>query len=201
MEAATGTIIGVNCKKYVTHCTDRVTDVKWSEVKWSTSKQQEHKDAWWEHEGVDRPYMRIIITHVDNNWEQYTYIQISTVTTGQLLYVCNILDRFQLHFHHFQVSVGSNHTDSLLEYHDDKRTVVCWRQTHLRVFTLLRTNGKNIKISSTRGCLGLRSGAVASGTWRRVADTETSAASDLLTRRHTPERRPSFTHSCTAIVT
>jgi hypothetical protein len=60
-----------------------------------------------------------------------------------------------------------------------------------------RTNGKNIKISSTRGCLGLRSGAVASGTWRRVADPETSAASDLLTRRHTPERRLHFTHSCT----
>ena len=56
-------------------------------------------------------------------------------------------------------------------------------------------NGKNINIPSTRGCLGLRCGAVASGTWRRVADPETSAASDLLTRRHTPERHLHFTHT------
>jgi hypothetical protein len=33
MEASTGTIIGVNCKKHVMYNTDRVTDVKWSEVK------------------------------------------------------------------------------------------------------------------------------------------------------------------------
>jgi hypothetical protein len=48
------------------------------------------------------------------------YIDISTVTTGQLLYLCNILDRFQLHFDQLHVPVGSSQTDRLLEYHEDK---------------------------------------------------------------------------------
>jgi len=116
------------------------------------------------------------------------YIDIFIVTSGQLLYVCNILDRFQLYFDHLQVPVGSSHTDRLLEYHDDKRSDASagYRVTQ---------NSKDIKVSSTRGCLGLRGGAVASGTWRRVVDPETSASSDLLTKRHTPELRLPFTHS------
>lgn len=48
------------------------------------------------------------------------HIDIFTVTTGQLLYLCNILGRFQLHFAHLQVPVDSSQTDRLLEYHDDK---------------------------------------------------------------------------------
>ena len=41
MEAATGTIIRVSCNKHVMYCTDRVTDGKRSEVKWSEMEWSE----------------------------------------------------------------------------------------------------------------------------------------------------------------
>jgi hypothetical protein len=64
------------------------------------------------------------------------HTDIFTVTTGQLLYICNILGRFQLHFDQWAPAKlrGSWNIMTI------KRTAVCWRQTHLRIFTLLRQN-------------------------------------------------------------